>query len=91
MKSRGPDFSRDARAPSRWLAAAAGVLIAGFVIAFSARPPIVLSRAEVDDALFMRLGMHLASGEWLGRYNMLTLVKGPGFPAFLDFSQLPRA
>ena len=58
-------------------------LAAGFVVAFSARPAIVLSHAEIDDALFMRLGLQLATGHWLGHYTVLTLAKGPGFPLFL--------
>jgi hypothetical protein len=67
---------------------AAALLVTGFVVAFAARPPLVLSTAGADDALFMRLGMHLAAGDWLGRYNELTLVKGPGFPAFLALANL---
>jgi hypothetical protein len=79
-------------AGQRLLAAARLLLIAGFVIAFGARRTIVLSNAGVDDALFMRLGRNLASGRWLGHYDVLTLAKGPGFPAFLaiaNFLGLP--
>lgn len=59
------------------------VLAAAFVIAFATRQAIVLSTAGYDDGLFIGLGQSLASGKWLGRYNDLTLAKGPGFPAFL--------
>jgi len=36
-----------------------------------------------DDTLFMSLGRSLAEGRWLGPYNEFTLMKGPGYPAFL--------
>ncbi len=36
-----------------------------------------------DDGLDMALGRHLSQGEWLGPYNQFTLLKGPGYPAFL--------
>jgi hypothetical protein len=36
-----------------------------------------------DDGLFMSLGRSLAEGHWLGRYSEFTLMKGPGYPAFL--------
>lgn len=75
----------------RRILVAAGLLIAGFVVAFSARPAIVLSSASIDDGLFMSLGMRLASGQWLGPYNVVTLVKGPGFPAFLALSNVAGA
>jgi hypothetical protein len=38
---------------------------------------------EFDDALYIRLGHSIASGNWLGTYNELTLVKAPMFPVFL--------
>jgi hypothetical protein len=88
MTSRAADLAAPQRRADRWVLIAAGLLITGFVVAFSARPAIVLSSASVDDGLFMTLGMHLASGRWLGSYNELTLAKGPGFPAFLALSNL---
>jgi len=36
-----------------------------------------------DDGLFMDLGHNLANGDWLGPYSRFTLMKGPGYPAFL--------
>lgn len=36
-----------------------------------------------DDALYIKLAQSIASGQWLGDYNELTLVKGPFFPLFL--------
>ena len=39
--------------------------------------------APHDDGLFMSLGRHLAEGRWLGPFSQFTLMKGPGYPAFL--------
>ncbi len=42
--------------------------------------------ARFDDALFVELAHHVKSGDWLGPYNERTLVKGPGYPAWLAFT-----
>lgn len=39
-----------------------------------------------DDGLFIKLGRYLAEGRWLGPYSQWTLMKGPGYPAFLAFA-----
>ncbi len=36
-----------------------------------------------DDLLFLRLAQHIASGEWLGAYNSLTLAKLPFYPLWI--------
>lgn len=36
-----------------------------------------------DDALFVRLAASIVSGEWLGVYDKLTLVKAPLYPVFI--------
>lgn len=59
-----------------------------FLIAFAARPAVVIPGAGLDDALFVRLGRYLAMGDWLGPYDQRTLVKGMGFPAFLALANL---
>jgi|HubBroStandDraft_6_1064221.scaffolds.fasta_scaffold220775_2 hypothetical protein len=46
-------------------------------------PLLFLPKAGHDDGLFMRLGASLASGHWLGDFSQFTLMKGPGYPAFL--------
>lgn len=88
MTSRPAQAAAQRRLGDRAAQIVAGLLIAGFVIAFGVRPAIVLSSAGSDDGLFMTLGMRLAAGQWLGPYNELTLAKGPGFPAFLALSNL---
>ena len=39
--------------------------------------------ASFDDALFLRLAGSLGSGQWLGAYDKLTLVKGAFYPFFI--------
>ena len=51
-------------------------------------PITVNAGAPHDDTLFMSLGQFLADGRWLGPYNQFTLMKGPGYPAFLAASNL---
>lgn len=51
-------------------------------------PMTIIAGAPVDDTLFMSLGGFLANGMWLGPYGQYTLVKGPGYPAFLAVSNL---
>ena len=46
-------------------------------------PTTVYADAALDDGLFMTLGRSLAEGKWLGPFSQLTLMKGPGYPAFL--------
>ena len=41
-----------------------------------------------DDYLFIRLAKNLLSGEWLGPYNQVTLIKGPVYPLFIAASHL---
>jgi len=72
------------RAPS-WL-------IYSYVIALSLIYIIVVVHTPIaiwypgsphDDSLFISLGRSLAEGKWLGTYSQFTLMKGPGYPAFL--------
>lgn len=55
-------------------------------------PVSLIPIAGHDDGLFMRLGMNIYNGYWLGSYSQFTLMKGPGFPfvlAFLSFFKIP--
>ena len=49
-------------------------------------PLVALSDFIYDDALYVRLAAHVASGEWLGPYDASTLAKGPLFPIFIAVS-----
>ena len=67
--------------------------IAVFNILFAYFIPYnVLPSAIHDDFLFYRLGDSLASGNWLGKYENTTLIKGFFYPAFIGvsvFTHLP--
>ncbi|MBV2111635.1 MAG: hypothetical protein B6D72_17265 [gamma proteobacterium symbiont of Ctena orbiculata] len=41
-----------------------------------------------DDALFIRLAESIVSGEWLGEYDKLTLVKAPLYPLYIAANYL---
>lgn len=36
-----------------------------------------------DDLLFAKLARNILQGHWLGKYDLLTHVKGPGYPIFI--------
>ena len=36
-----------------------------------------------DDILFLRGATSIASGDWLGPFNQVTLAKGAAYPAFI--------
>jgi hypothetical protein len=63
------------------------VLVLVYVVVATHTPLTVNTAYPHDDGLFMKLGRHLADGEWLGPYNVYTLIKGPGYPSFLAVSQ----
>ena len=46
---------------------------------------LVASHSPHDDLLFIKQATALASGEWLGEYNQLTLSKGAFYPLFIAF------
>lgn len=45
--------------------------------------PLSIPMSPHDDMLFIRLGGLLSEGKWFGPYDQFTLMKGPGYPAFL--------
>jgi hypothetical protein len=57
-----------------------------YIIIVAHTPLAVYATATFDDTLFMALGQSLAEGRWLGVFSDHTLVKGPGYPAFLAVS-----
>lgn len=44
--------------------------------------------ADKDDAYFVRAAQSMLAGDWLGTYNQITLIKGPGFAYFLALNHL---
>lgn len=63
--------------------ACAIIAILAFLSAFSHTPINVYAQAMHDDGLYIRLGLNLIDGAWLGQYDQFTLAKGPGYPFFL--------
>jgi hypothetical protein len=62
-------------------------LVSALYLAVCAHTPIsILANAIHDDALFIGHGRLLAHALWLGPYSQFTLMKGPGYPAFLALS-----
>jgi hypothetical protein len=54
-----------------------------FVIIFLGVPYTITTWQAYDDALFIKLAESISQGNWLGTFDYLTLVKGPGYPIFL--------
>jgi hypothetical protein len=54
-----------------------------YVVVYVNVPILIWSMGDHDDGLDMALGRHISQGEWLGPYNQLTLLKGPGYAVFL--------
>ncbi len=70
----------------RYRAVATGLLIFAcllYVVVYVNAPIAVFANAVYDDTFFVRAGQHLASGEWLGPFDQMTLIKGPGYAIFL--------
>lgn len=63
-----------------WVAIAAVTVVS---VALRLLSPLWLVHAPNDDGLFARLAGSLVDGEWLGSYDQLTLIKGPGYPLFM--------
>ena len=57
------------------------VLVYLFVVTHT--PLAVQPDGVHDDEFFMSKGRYLAEGDWFGPYSQFTLMKGPGYPAFL--------
>lgn len=59
-----------------------------YVLVYVSYPIHLLEFAAHDDGLFLRQGLSIANGDWLGQYDNLTLAKGPGYPLFLALTHL---
>ena len=70
--------------PPKWLIYFYVIALSlAYVIVRVHTPLTLYPGAPHDDGLFMSLGRSLAEGHWLGPYTEFTLMKGPGYPAFL--------
>lgn len=59
------------------------VLCCVYAIVVVHTPMTLYPGAQHDDGLYMKLGQSLSEGNWLGPFSQYTLMKGPGYPAFL--------
>lgn len=60
------------------------IIVSLLYLIIRAHSPISIHAESIhDDQLFMSMGQRMAIGHWLGAYNQLTLIKGPGYPLFL--------
>lgn len=59
------------------------LLLAACRLAVTSSFPTALQDFAADDLLYARSAAAMAEGDWLGPYDEFTLVKSPGFPAFL--------
>jgi hypothetical protein len=71
------------RRRSALVVATAAALVAAALWLPAGLPLAALADFVHDDALYVKLGGHLARAEWLGPYDESTLAKGPGFPLFV--------
>lgn len=51
-------------------------------------PIQLIPNAGHDDGLFLKLGLSIYNGGWLGNYDNLTFIKGPVFPLFLALNKI---
>ena len=63
------------------------VTILRFLISFKL-PNFYIVNLQYDDKLMINLSRSIMKGEYLGRYNNFTLIKGIVFPLILSFTTL---
>ena len=63
-------------------------LSVGYISLAGASPVTIMTWQWADDGLFLRLAQSISEGDWLGKYDHLTLVKGPVFPIFIAAGSL---
>jgi hypothetical protein len=78
----GPIQTEKTKASIGWISAYT-VLLLAFVYLRSSYPLYAITSAGHDDALFLRLGIDIGQGSWLGAFDHKTLAKGPGLSLLL--------
>lgn len=68
------------------LAIGVAVIVSAVGLFLRAQLPFFMPRSVIDDYHFVRQAAFLNSHHWLGRYDLLTLSKGPAYPAFIAVS-----
>lgn len=65
-----------------------GFITIVFLITALHMPVEIHADASYDDAIYIKLARSIVQGRWLGSYDQLTLIKGPGYPLFLALNAL---
>jgi hypothetical protein len=60
-----------------------GILCLLYTLVAVHTPLTLYPTAIGDDGTYMLSGQFLSAGNWLGPFDVITLMKGPGYPAFL--------
>jgi len=79
-----------ADSPPRWTAFWAVAAICGFAYVANMLliPVPLIPILGHDDGHFMFQAKSISEGQWLGPYDGMTLIKGPGFPLFLVLGRI---
>jgi hypothetical protein len=82
-----PGAARPGLASWAWVFYVPGVLFCVLYVTCMHFTPVALVPIfGHDDGHFMRQGVELTRGHWVGGYSRMTLIKGPGLPIFLALS-----
>ena len=57
--------------------------VAGFKLWLVACDEIVARANPLDQVRYLEMARELSRGRWLGNYGLLTLIREPGFPAWV--------
>src|ERR1043165_4299116 len=76
--------------PSAWRAfwLVAAVCFVAYVLNLLFIPVPLIPILGHDDGHYMSQARSIIDGEWLGAYDQMTLIKGPGFPLFLVLNRI---
>lgn len=59
-----------------------------YVLCMYYTPLAVIPIAGHDDGHYLKQALDITSGNWLGAYDHMTLIKGPGLPLFIALSKV---
>lgn len=71
-----------------WVWMTALLSTVSFVVLVAHLPVAILAGGGHDDAWFWQHARSIVSGQWLGDYDRLTLMKGAGYPLFLAINHV---
>ena len=70
---------------NHWFAVCIVLLVVLKHSCLAEQPFLARSNYPHDDTLFLTSALHIISGEWLGPFNQLTLLRGPLYPVWISF------